>query len=143
MADSGTRKAGSQRLTPHRAAVLDVLKESCDHPTAAEIFRRVRRRRPGVACATIYNALNWLRQQGMIVELKSGDGTSRFDPIVARHDHLVCTACGALADSVVEIPRSLWARAGRRSGFRVQRYRLEVYGLCSRCARKTTQARFS
>jgi Fur family ferric uptake transcriptional regulator/Fur family peroxide stress response transcriptional regulator len=123
------------RLTPHRAAVLDVLRESCDHPTAAEVFRRVRRRRPGVAYATIYNALSWLTREGLVVKIKSGDGASRFDPITARHDHLVCTRCGALVDSVVELPRQLWSRAARRAGFRVERYRLELFGLCAECAR--------
>jgi Fe2+ or Zn2+ uptake regulation protein len=123
------------RLTPYRAAVLDVLRGSCDHPTAAEIYRKVRRRRPGVAYATIYNALNWLTRNGMIAELKFGDEASRYDPIIERHDHLVCTACGTLVDSRIELPRKIWASAARRAGFRVEQYRLELYGACPRCAR--------
>jgi Fe2+ or Zn2+ uptake regulation protein len=115
--------------------VLEVLRSSHDHPTAAEVFRRVRRRRPGVACATIYNALNWLRENGLVAELKLGDEASRFDPITERHDHLVCTRCGKLVDSFVELPQSCWEEAGRRSGFRVERYRLELFGACSRCSR--------
>ena len=129
------RMKGS-RLTPYRAAVLDVLQGNCDHPTAAEIYRKVRRRRPGVAYATIYNALNWLTRNGMIVELKHGDEASRYDPITERHDHLVCTSCGALVDSRIELPRKVWSGAARRAGFRVEQYRLELYGLCPRCARK-------
>ena len=126
------------RLTPHRAAVLETLRASYDHPTAAEIYRRVRRRRPGVAYATIYNALNWLTRQGMIAELKFGDEASRFDPITHRHDHLVCTRCGALMDSMIELPRKVWAHAGRKAGFRVQHYRLELYGICTDCAARST-----
>ena len=124
------------RLTPYRAAVLDVLRGSYNHPTAAEIYRKVRRRRPGVAYATIYNALNWLTRKGMVVELKLGDEASRYDPITERHDHLVCTRCGALVDSHIELPRKLWANAGRRAGFRIQHYRLELYGSCPSCSRK-------
>jgi Fur family ferric uptake transcriptional regulator/Fur family peroxide stress response transcriptional regulator len=124
------------RLTPYRVAVLEVLRDDCDHPTAAEIYRKVRRRRPGVAYATIYNALNWLTRNGMVVELKSGDEASRYDPITERHDHLVCTSCGTLVDSCIELPHNIWTRAARRAGFRVEQYRLELYGLCPRCARK-------
>lgn len=127
------------RLTPYRAAVLEVLRGSYDHPTAAEIYRKVRRRRPGVAYATIYNALNWLTRNGMVVELKSGDEASRYDPITERHDHLVCTSCGALVDSRIELPRNIWSRAARRAGFRVEQYRLELYGLCPSCARKPSR----
>ncbi|HEX9760802.1 MAG TPA: transcriptional repressor [Candidatus Acidoferrales bacterium] len=128
------------KLTPYRAAVLDVLRASHNHPTAAEVYGKVRRSHPGVAYATIYNALNWLTRRGLVVELKRGDGASRFDPIIERHDHLVCTRCGALMDHTVELPRRLWARAGRRAGFRVERYRLELYGLCPACSRKSRPA---
>ena len=122
------------RLTPYRAAVLEALRGSCNHPTAAEIYRKVRRARPGVAYATIYNALNWLTRRGMILELKYGDEAARYDPTTMRHDHLVCTRCGALADSAVAIPPKLWKRAGRHAGFHVQEYRLELFGLCPDCA---------
>lgn len=128
------------RFTPHRAAVLDVLRGSMDHPTAAEIYRRVRRRRPGVACATIYNALNWLTRNGMAAELKFGDAATRYDPITSRHDHLVCTRCGALMDSTIEIPRKVWTTAARRMGFRVEHYRLELFGTCPRCEKSAQPA---
>ena len=123
----------STRLTPYRAAVLETLRASRNHPTAADVYRKVRRRRPGVAYATIYNALDWLTRNGMVTELKFGDGASRFDPIMARHDHLVCTRCGALADYEIELPSKVFTQATRRLGFRVERYRLELFGLCPRC----------
>ncbi len=121
------------RLTPYRRAVLETLRASHNHPTAAEIYRKVRRRRPGVAFATIYNALNCLTRHGLAAELKFGDGASRYDPIIRRHDHLVCTACGALVDYEISLSARLWSRAGRRHGFRVHRYRLELFGLCPHC----------
>ncbi len=121
------------RLTPYRAAVLETLRASHTHPTAAEIYRKVRRRRPGVAYATIYNALGWLTRNGLVAELKFGDEASRYDPITTRHDHLVCTGCGALLDYQVPLPRKIWSRAGRGHGFRVRQYRLELFGLCPDC----------
>jgi Fur family transcriptional regulator, peroxide stress response regulator len=121
------------RLTPYRAAVLRTLRAGHAHSTAAEIYRLVRRRRPGVAFATIYNALNWLTRRGLAAELKIGHRASRYDPIIRRHDHLVCTSCGALVDYEVALSPKIWLRAGRRQGFRVHRYRLELFGLCPRC----------
>lgn len=125
----------SLRLTRYRAAVLDALRSSHDHPTASVIFRRLRRRHPGVAYATIYNALNWLKRRGFVAEMKINGGASRFDPLTERHDHLVCTRCSALVDYALELPRRMWANAGRQKGFRVERYRLELFGLCARCVR--------
>jgi len=128
------------RITPYRAAVLEVLR-AARHPTAAELYRSVRKRKPGVAYATIYNALNWLTQRGLAAELKFGDAASRFDPILERHDHLVCNRCGNLMDYTVEIPRKLWERAGRQKGFRVEEYRVQLMGLCGRCARSNVSPR--
>lgn len=132
-------KAGG-RLTRYRKVVLDVLRSRHDHPTAAEVFRTVRRRRPGVAYATIYNALNWLERSGMIGRVNFADEASRYDPVVERHDHLVCVSCGALRDVNLKLPPQLWSKAGKHQGFRVEHYRTELFGLCERCAAGGVQA---
>ncbi len=125
-------------LTPHRAAVLESLRARRYHPTAAEVFRSVRRRRPGVSFATIYNALNWLTSKGLIAELQFGDEASRYDSVPDPHEHLVCTRCGALEDVELGLPANFWSRSrayGRRHfGFQVDSYRLEFLGLCPRCS---------
>ena len=122
------------RLTHYRKTVLEVLRATHVHPTAAEVFRTVRRRRPGVAYATIYNALNWLEQSGLISRITMADQAARYDANITRHDHLVCNRCGALRDITLKLPPSIWERAGRRNGFRVERYHTELFGLCGRCA---------
>ncbi len=128
----------SLHLTPHRAAVLDVLRARRYHPTAAEVFRMVRRRRPGVSFATIYNALNWLTSKGLIAELQFGDDASRYDSVPEPHEHLICARCGALEDVELSLPADFWTRSRnlgrRRFGFQVQSYRLEFLGLCSGCS---------
>ena len=123
------------RLTRYRSVVLQALRASENHPTAAEVFRLVRRRRPGVAYATIYNSLNWLEQKGFIVRVDFAEEAARYDPIVARHDHLVCKRCGTLKDVSLELSARVLGRAARGIGFRVERYRTELFGVCGRCVR--------
>jgi len=122
------------RLTRYRKVVLEALRSRRDHPTAAEVFRIVRRRQPGVAYATIYNALNWLERSGMIGRVNFADDASRYDPVVDRHDHLVCVECGALRDVKLKLPAQMWSKAGKSQGFRVEHYRTELFGLCGQCA---------
>lgn len=123
------------RLTRYRRTVLEILRATENHPTAGEIFRMVRRRRPGVAYATIYNALNWLERKGMIARVDFAEEAARYDPIIERHDHLVCTRCGALKDVRLEFSASALGHAIRRAGFRIERYRTELFGLCGACAK--------
>jgi Fur family transcriptional regulator, peroxide stress response regulator len=129
------------RLTRYRRTVLEVLRSTENHPTAAEILRMVRRRRPGVAYATIYNALNWLERRGMIARVEFADEAARYDPIIARHDHLVCKHCGALKDVQLELAARLLGEAARRAGFRVERYRTELFGMCRGCAKSSAASR--
>ena len=125
------------RLTQYRSVVLEMLRGAKSHPTAAEVFRIVRKRRPGVAYATIYNSLNWLEQKGMIARVDFADEAARYDPIIERHDHLICNQCGALRDVKIKLPAQLVGHAARGEGFRVERYRTELFGLCGKCVRTT------
>lgn len=123
------------RLTRYRRVVLEALRATENHPTAAEVFRIVRRRRPGVAYATIYNSLNWLELKGFIARVDFAEEAARYDPIVERHDHLVCNRCGSLKDVSLELSARVLGRAARGIGFRVERYRTELFGICGRCLR--------
>lgn len=78
------------RMTPQREAVLEVVRETHDHPTAGQIYERVRHRTPRFSCTTVYNALAALAKQGEVLALSFGDGASRYDGRNDGHDHALC-----------------------------------------------------
>ncbi|ONH61250.1 transcriptional repressor [Frankia sp. CcI49] len=127
------------RLTPQRGAVLEVLKAADDHPTAAEVYERVRVAAPGIGSATVYRALALLVATGHALELSLGDGTAaRYDANTSRHDHAVCERCGRAADIDHPVPDGMVAEIARRSGFTITGYDLQFRGLCPDC--QTTDA---
>jgi Fur family peroxide stress response transcriptional regulator len=136
----GIEMKAEGRLTRYRKTVLQVLRSSHDHPTAAEVFRIVRRRRPGVAYATIYNALNWLERGGLIASLNFTDEATRYDPIIDRHDHFVCTRCGSLTDVELKLPSKIVLQAAKGARFRVARHRTELFGYCAECTLSSPKA---
>lgn len=122
---------GALRLTPQRRAVLEALRASYDHPTAAELLPRVQERCPGAGAATVYRALSMLVETGLAVELTIGDnGAARFDGNTSRHDHLVCLGCGRVVDVAAPRP-DLSGVAG--TGFTVSGYDLRIHGTCPSC----------
>lgn len=123
-----------ERHTRQRRLVLDVVMASHDHPTAAQVFRRARRRSPGIAYATIYNALGWWVARGALRQFTFGSAATRYDRNNARHDHAICTRCGRLIDTAVRLPRSLLARVGRKTQFRIASHHVQFLGICARCA---------
>ena len=128
------------RLTPQRRAVLDVLEAARDHPTASDVYDRVRLHAPGIGAATVYRTLALLVREGRALELQLGDGpgsAARYDANTGRHDHLVCDNCGRAVDVDSPIPADLIAALASATGFRIGSYDLQFRGLCPDCDRDT------
>src|SRR6266404_1002174 len=66
------------RLTRPRRIILDVVRATDAHPTAAFVYRRVRRRLPRVSLATVYRNLRVLAAEGFLAERADAAGL-RFD----------------------------------------------------------------
>ena len=120
------------RLTQRRRAVLEIVVRTRSHPDARRVFQEAQERFPGISLATVYRALGWLRDVGLVGELH-GDGAARFDASMEVHHHLVCTACRRMVD--VDVPLDgVRDRAREQSGFAsVRSARVELQGLCSEC----------
>ena len=123
-----------EKLTRQREAVLQVIREREDHPTANDIFEAARRRLPGISYATVYNSLRFLKEAGLVHEIKFGDGASRYDREIDRHDHALCTQCGKLVDFDLPQTAALISAAARRSKFKAESVHLTLKGVCPDCS---------
>lgn len=127
MAD-GLRAAGL-KLTPQRLAIVEALADDTSHPTAQELFERLRRRLPTMSFATVYSTLDTLAHEGLCSVRVLAPGATRFDPKTDPHDHALCDQCGAMVD-VEERPRE----RPRVHGFVVREVETIYRGLCAACA---------
>ena len=125
--------AGEQKLTPQRDAVLQVILAREDHPTANEIFGAARQRLPTISYATVYNSLRYLKEAGLVHEIKFGDSASRYDRETDRHDHAICNSCGKLVDFDLPQTAELMQAAARKSRFKPESVHLTLRGLCVDC----------
>ena len=125
--------SGGQKLTPQREAVLQVIRERGDHPTANDIFEAARKRLPTISYATVYNSLRYLRETGLVREISFGDSASRYDRETDRHDHAICNNCGKLVDFDLQETADLMCAAARKSRFKPESVHLTLRGLCPDC----------
>jgi len=121
------------KLTPQRDAVFQVILNREDHPTASEIFEAARQRLPTISYATVYNSLRYLKEAGLVHEIKFGDSASRYDRETDRHDHAICNGCGKLVDFDLPQTAELMQAAARKSRFKPESVHLTLRGLCSNC----------
>jgi len=115
--------------------ILETLSEMKTHPTAQELFARVREIDTHLGQATIYRNLRILKEQGEIIELSFGPGAKRYDRNIARHEHFTCRRCGKIED-IYPNYRSLTGSLSEK-GYQVDEWRIEAFGLCQGCTEKT------
>ena len=120
------------RPTRPRIAVYRVLSRAEDHPTAAEVEKRVREELPDVSTATVYNCLDALQSAGLVGVMNEVHRAARYDAVTDQHHHLVCRSCGQVTD-LHDPDLDLLAPADDR-GFEISDHSVHFYGLCPDCA---------
>jgi Fe2+ or Zn2+ uptake regulation protein len=91
------RQRGIQ-ATPQRIAVAEYILAAKTHPSADEIWERVRRRCPTLSRATVYNTLNRFVDKGLIKTQVLKGGTVVYDPRVDAHHHFIDEDSGQIYD---------------------------------------------
>ena len=121
------------RLTPQRLAVVRAFIEHEDHPSAETVYQRIGERLPTTRLATVYNAVEVLREIGQVLELRPVQGPSRFDVRQPhRHPHLFCTRCGRVEDAPLG-EEHLPAVPREAAGWQGLDVRLDFHGVCPTC----------
>jgi Fe2+ or Zn2+ uptake regulation protein len=125
-----------EKLNSNAQAVLEIVRSSHSHPTAQQVYETVRNVRPRIGLATVYRVLHQLTEQGYIKEIGPSEEGCRYDGHVSRHDHAVCTMCGALLDVEVTVAAEALQAAARATGMALSSHEIRLYGLCSSCQKR-------
>ncbi|MNJ38928.1 Transcriptional regulator PerR [compost metagenome] len=123
-------------LTTQRRAVYDVVKNSNDHPTAAEVMNRLVEQGYTFAYGTVYNSLRYLTDKELIRELKLGEAASRYDAKLDDHQHILCEVCGRVDEVMTQVPSS-WSNAvALETGYSIHHAHVVFGGVCPACQLK-------
>ena len=125
-------------MSHYAAIILNCINESYDHPTAEQIFFRLKQSEPKIVLATVYNNLNRLTEKGLIRKIGVEGEADRYDRVL-KHDHLVCASCGRLADFEF---KDLTESLTRQLDAGVIKYDLKVYYECPACREKKKNQSF-
>lgn len=122
------------RLTEPRRSLAALIASRDGHFTATELVTEARARRLGVGRATVFRTLDVLEELGAVerLDLPSGEHTYvACEP--AHHHHVVCSRCGRTDEIDDAGLRTVVREVARRTGYRVDEHRLELFGLCPAC----------
>ncbi len=133
-----------RRLTPIRRTVLELLLRSGRSLKAYELLEEMRAHHPGSAPPTVYRALEFLVDEGLIHRLDAVNAWTACQHAEGKpHDLLVvCTCCGTVAElSDPEINRLLAERIGH-TGYVLATHETEIRAVCPQCQQQPHEHHF-
>jgi len=138
----GALENGGYRLTGPRRAIADLIAGRGGSTfAAADLVADVRAHRLGIGRATVFRAIDLFVAVGAVERVDLPTGEHAYVACVpAHHHHVICRRCDRSIE-VGDLGLGAVAReVSRRSGFRIDEHRLELYGLCPACQQATERA---
>ena len=115
-----------------RVAVAQYILDTEDHPSADQVFARVRKGFPMLSRATVYNTLNLFVKKGLLREFILAEGRIVFDPKTERHHHFIDEGSGQIHDVAWESLQVV--KVESLPGFDVREYQVVMRGRKARGA---------
>jgi Fur family transcriptional regulator, peroxide stress response regulator len=121
------------RTTKQLQIIWDAVKDDNSHPTADQIYDRVRKKLPSISLGTVYRNLQKLVVDEKLQVLMRGR-SQHFDPLVERHQHFICELCDSVYDVLIDNQREIKPVKLPHEGFKVTSHQLAFYGTCKHCS---------
>ncbi|QKT03074.1 transcriptional repressor [Ectothiorhodospiraceae bacterium 2226] len=127
------------RLTPLRRRVLELVWSSHRPVGAYALLEMYRAEDRAAAPPTVYRALGFLLDQGLIHRIASLNAYVGCTAPGAPHggQFLICSRCGEALELDSTRIQDAVARSAAGAGFAVDHQTIEVTGLCARCKEAT------
>ncbi|OPL19404.1 MAG: hypothetical protein AVO35_11000 [Candidatus Aegiribacteria sp. MLS_C] len=123
-----------RRNTRQRKLILKAVEELGCHPTADQIFDRVRRELPRTSLSTVYRNLGILADQGILGTVTGAGKEVHYDHNNSDHCHIRCSVCGRICDVDVHPLDKDRLSPEELSGFVLQEISVNLVGICPECA---------
>ena len=132
-------RQANQRLTPNREALLQVLARGSGGPLTIPEITAIR---PDLAVSSVYRNLVVLEQANVVHRVVTRGEFAYYElveELTEHHHHVVCSSCGSVEDvpaspTIERSLRDVARQVARRTGFKTEQHRLDLFGLCENCA---------
>jgi len=76
------------KITHQRLVVYQNMMQMKGHPTAEEIFEKVRKKNPSISLGTVYKTLDAFEEHKLIYKVSTPGGKMRYDINLEPHNHI-------------------------------------------------------
>ena len=126
-------KESDFRLTPQRVELVRLIAVSDGHPSAAQLYAKIKEKFPTMSHATVYKTLALLKEMNQVLEIDLRDDSHYDGNRPGPHPHIICTRCNQIVDGELELEPALLRKLEDTSGYKILRPQITFYGLCPDC----------
>jgi Fur family peroxide stress response transcriptional regulator len=119
------------KVTPQRTAVLEVIYNLNNHPSADNIIDYLRLNFPHIPLSTVYKILDVFVEKGIVTKVKTDDDVMRYDCIRDKHHHLYCAESERIEDYFDEKLDKIiedYLRINPIPNFKIKDIKLQIVG---------------
>lgn len=124
------------RLTPQRVELVRLIAVSEGHPSASQLYTKIKQQFPTMSHATVYKTLALLKEMDQILEIDLRDDSHYDGNRPQPHPHLICIKCNKIIDGEVSLSQESLLELEQVSGYKILRPQITLYGLCPDCRKQ-------
>ena len=91
-------RSKSFKITPQRLGIFKILEGNLNHPSAEDIFDKIKKTYPTISFTTVYKTLDILEKMGEVLKITIDDERKHYDPNTDTHHHIICLGCNKISD---------------------------------------------
>lgn len=129
------------KYSNQREVIYNIVKRSCEHPTAEAIYEQARKEISNISLGTVYRNLKILSENGSILQIKGLGEKDHFDKTLYDHGHILCEECNMIYDIGDDSFKEIRDKVYKENGFEAKNYTLSITGICRTCREKLERGR--
>lgn len=119
-----------------REVIIEYLKSTTSHPTAAQIYEQAKLTLPNISRGTVYRNLESLVKEGEVLMLDDKMGMHRYDGNKNYHAHFKCVQCGSFEDVFLPELNKIANTIQKNTGNIILSNQIVFDGICASCKTK-------
>ncbi len=121
------------RYSQQRENIKKGLEKFCIHPSAEQLYAKLKPENPTLSLATVYRNLNYLATKGVIKRIDGLSEQVHYDHNTIEHYHIICQNCGKIMDLPPEMAEGFKKVLNNQTDFEITSYDILVKGICYEC----------
>ena len=123
-----------KRNTWQKQVIYSVIKELKTHPTIQNLIDELEKRGYKIGKSTVYRVMADAVDDGLVMNVYSGDKQEHYDGNIENHYHIRCKVCDRIYDSELPFQEDITSRGAEADkDFVILSHNLEFIGICPQC----------